>query len=809
MASRPALSNGFCERAFGGIDGSDVDAAAAALQERPTLQLVSFKAPGPSGLRIAQLSDGFHSFPAVFVSSLNHMFSGSPGAGSAPLKGGLLQEGSVICVTNHSVMTQPKSLSRFLLVQGIDIIGHQPILGNPLKFLPSPGSADQPAATPSTSAPPLAPTPGRAPETPSRRLSAMSVRSPGQADSKLPADVPVMSLNPYLRQWTIRVRVMAVDPLRSFSNDRGSGFVFSAEVADASGSIRVAAFNDVAETISKQLVVGQSVILSRGMVQVPRLARPIIGTESRYEIRLDSRALIDPCDPVDGPPGSDTHIAGPTTAQVFAERVWTPINALSGFGTGHIVDLLAVITDIRPPVAVMANGEMVLRRMVQVADPSGVSCAVTFWRDHALELSRIIGDVPHGVADPSEVVRMHQPVAEPPLAEDVASTFSRPLGVGSVLGVRSLRLVEYQGTYSLSSMQHSTRLFRMGADAHTEPLARWFLEDLGGPAGARQLRNISSLRDAAAAASSGEGSSSFGPGGGDARQLTNPIYLGQIQQKLQNLKPGDPAIFSTICLTPVRLMIQAPLTYPADENGNKVRPVLGATTGSIQWSSARTGALLDTFEHRFIIRLRMADASGNIFVNAFAAQAEPIMGMTAEEYFNLRFGPNVGMRDRRSTPTVAAIDPEADFEADLEAAFEANLEANLEADLKADPKPGPGSESGPGADVKTEHADSGSPAVEHPAVALLRSTTKLDGLLPEQAQQILDLTAEDLQDLVPAALAAHERVSFSRPLVARIRSRAEIYKEEVTIRHHLIAVRPVDFVQDARHLIQAIHTYLS
>lgn len=79
-----------------------------------------------------------------------------------------------------------------------------------------------------------------------------NLRSPnhgmgGMGGAELTPDtrtLPIASLTPYQNKWVIKARVTGKSPIRSWSNAKGEGTLFSFDLVDESSEIRVTAFRE-------------------------------------------------------------------------------------------------------------------------------------------------------------------------------------------------------------------------------------------------------------------------------------------------------------------------------------------------------------------------------------------------------------------------------------------------------------------------------------------------------------------------------------------------------------------------------------
>jgi replication factor A1 len=59
-----------------------------------------------------------------------------------------------------------------------------------------------------------------------------------------PLCTPIASITPYQNKWTIKARVTSKGDIRTWNKPSGSGKLFSMDLTDNSGEIRVTAFKE-------------------------------------------------------------------------------------------------------------------------------------------------------------------------------------------------------------------------------------------------------------------------------------------------------------------------------------------------------------------------------------------------------------------------------------------------------------------------------------------------------------------------------------------------------------------------------------
>uniref|UniRef100_A0A3B5LQI0 Replication protein A subunit n=1 Tax=Xiphophorus couchianus TaxID=32473 RepID=A0A3B5LQI0_9TELE len=313
---------------------------------------------GPSRFRV-MMSDGRHTLSSFMLSTqLNYMAEEN------------LLVPNCVCVLKRQVTNVLKDGRRVVIILEIDVIKPADAsdkIGDPIPYSDGQSKGPQPAPVPE-SRPPLQPQ-NRNEDTNLKRNFAKKIPSalpdtPG-GSSKI---VPIASLNPYQSKWTIRGRVTNKSSVRTWSNARGEGKLFSMEIVDESGEIRVTCFNQEVDKFFSLIEVGKVYYVSKGSLKIAN--KQYTSVKNDYEMTLNGESTVIPCeDSCDVP---------------MMQCDFVSIGDLENREKDAIVDVIGVCksVDELTRLTTKANRE-VSKRALSLMDMSGKLVTVTLWGEEA------------------------------------------------------------------------------------------------------------------------------------------------------------------------------------------------------------------------------------------------------------------------------------------------------------------------------------------------------------------------------------------------------------------------------------------
>ncbi|KAK3008680.1 hypothetical protein RJ639_014972 [Escallonia herrerae] len=200
---------------------------------------------------------------------------------------------------------------------------------------------------------------------------------------------PLVSLNPYQGNWTIKVRVTGKATMRTYKNARGEGCVFNVELTDEDGTqIQATMFNEAAKKFFDRFQMGKVYYISKGTLKVAN--KQFMTLQNDYEMTLTENSEVEEA--------SNEATFIPETKFNFI-----PIDQLGPYvNQKDLVDVVGVVQSVSPTMSIRRkiNNDTIPKRDITIADETKKTVVVSLWNDLAITVGQELLDI----ADKSPVV---------------------------------------------------------------------------------------------------------------------------------------------------------------------------------------------------------------------------------------------------------------------------------------------------------------------------------------------------------------------------------------------------------------------
>jgi replication factor A1 len=189
----------------------------------------------------------------------------------------------------------------------------------------------------------------------------------------------ISDINPYnANNITLKVKVENKNAVRTYTNAKGDGKMFSCDLVDDSGEIKCTFFNESVEQYEHVFETGKVFIISRSGIKPgnPKFCR------TPFEMSINRNTIITEVEDVINTP----------------KRRYTFINSIDQIQDQPInttVDVIGVIISVSElqQITTKKDGKELPKRSVRIADQSNRNIEITLWGDHACNFSAEVGIV--------------------------------------------------------------------------------------------------------------------------------------------------------------------------------------------------------------------------------------------------------------------------------------------------------------------------------------------------------------------------------------------------------------------------------
>uniref|UniRef100_A0AAG5CXQ0 Replication protein A subunit n=1 Tax=Anopheles atroparvus TaxID=41427 RepID=A0AAG5CXQ0_ANOAO len=200
----------------------------------------------------------------------------------------------------------------------------------------------------------------------------MSMGSSQQKDMTLTDSLthPISSLSPYQNKWVIKARVMSKSGIRTWSNAKGEGKLFSMDLMDESGEIRLTAFKEQCDRYYEMIQVDKVYLISK--CQLKPANKQYSSLKNDYEMTMTNDTIVQECTDADG-------------SMPEIQYNFVPISQIANLEPNSMVDIIGMCKEASEVVQFTAktSGRELRKREITLVDDSKASVQLTLWGDDA------------------------------------------------------------------------------------------------------------------------------------------------------------------------------------------------------------------------------------------------------------------------------------------------------------------------------------------------------------------------------------------------------------------------------------------
>ncbi|XP_038209890.1 replication protein A 70 kDa DNA-binding subunit [Zerene cesonia] len=181
---------------------------------------------------------------------------------------------------------------------------------------------------------------------------------------------PINSLSPYQNKWVIKARVMSKSAIRTWSNAKGEGKLFSMDLCDETGEIRATAFRNEVDKFYDMIQVDKVYYISK--CQLKTANKQYTSLKNDYEMTFNSDTVVAEC--------TEDSSSVPSVKYDF-----TPISEIANKSPDTLLDLIGVCKSAADMQELTARntGKQLKKREVTLVDSSGGAVVLTLWGNEA------------------------------------------------------------------------------------------------------------------------------------------------------------------------------------------------------------------------------------------------------------------------------------------------------------------------------------------------------------------------------------------------------------------------------------------